>query len=249
MYLKYASVIYCWIEDYLTSTKLPIRRRSHVPRPFSQPLKLCPNFPSRVKECTCAFNSVQYPVLLYGAGIDGKSWRLIRDRYDHPKCKVRAAVTWLVLAKISVLSMTTSKLSKCISTIWHTPIISSVDLLANESTDVFVHAQHFLHPSPTKAWLLLVYIFTFMLYVPLQCHHWPLMHYFFACLSLLCNYYRVPSWLIAMNIWTFEPTYYSYQRIKLEQRNNHKRQQVKTKTQELEAVTFIENLRGWQKNT
>ena len=39
-----------------------------------------------------AFDSVQYPVLLkrlYEAGIDGKAWRLIRNWYDNPKCRVR----------------------------------------------------------------------------------------------------------------------------------------------------------------
>ena len=39
-----------------------------------------------------AFDSVQYPVLpkrLYEAGISGKTWRLIRDWYDHPKSRVR----------------------------------------------------------------------------------------------------------------------------------------------------------------
>ena len=39
-----------------------------------------------------SFDSVQYPVLLnrlYEAGVDGKAWRLIRNWYNHPKCRVR----------------------------------------------------------------------------------------------------------------------------------------------------------------
>ena len=39
-----------------------------------------------------AFDSVQYPVLLkrlYEAGIDGKTWRLIRDWYNRPRSRVR----------------------------------------------------------------------------------------------------------------------------------------------------------------
>ena len=39
-----------------------------------------------------AFDSVQYPVLLkrlYEAGINGKTWRLIGDWYNHPRSRVR----------------------------------------------------------------------------------------------------------------------------------------------------------------
>ena len=39
-----------------------------------------------------SFDSVQYPVLLkclYEAGINGKTWRLIRDWYNHPRSRVR----------------------------------------------------------------------------------------------------------------------------------------------------------------
>ena len=39
-----------------------------------------------------AFDSVPYPVLLnhhYEAGVDGKAWRLIRNWYNHRKCRVR----------------------------------------------------------------------------------------------------------------------------------------------------------------
>ena len=39
-----------------------------------------------------AFDSVQYPILLkrlYDAGINGKTWRLIKARYNQPKCRVR----------------------------------------------------------------------------------------------------------------------------------------------------------------
>ena len=39
-----------------------------------------------------AFDSVQYPVFLkclYAASIDRKTWRLIRDWYNHPRSRVR----------------------------------------------------------------------------------------------------------------------------------------------------------------
>ena len=39
-----------------------------------------------------AFDSVQYPILLkrlYDAGINGRTWRLIKAWYSHPKCKVK----------------------------------------------------------------------------------------------------------------------------------------------------------------
>ena len=39
-----------------------------------------------------AFDSVQYPVLLehlYEAGINGKTWRLIKDWYNHPRSRVK----------------------------------------------------------------------------------------------------------------------------------------------------------------
>ena len=39
-----------------------------------------------------AFDLVQYPVLLkrsYEAGIYGKTWRVIRDWYNHPRSRVR----------------------------------------------------------------------------------------------------------------------------------------------------------------
>ncbi len=38
-----------------------------------------------------AFDSVEYPVLLrrlYDAGINGRTWRLLKAWYNHPKCKV-----------------------------------------------------------------------------------------------------------------------------------------------------------------
>ena len=39
-----------------------------------------------------AFDSVQYPILLkrlYDAGINGRTWRMIKAWYSHPKCKVK----------------------------------------------------------------------------------------------------------------------------------------------------------------
>ena len=89
----------CWKKGYLTSIKLATEGKFHVRKPFLRPWRLSHNLPRRARGCTCAFMTskkplIQCSILSFSSaytktGIDGKTWRLIRDWYNHPKSRVR----------------------------------------------------------------------------------------------------------------------------------------------------------------